>query len=84
MSASWAAVLVSVIIAGAALARELLHRGERDGKIDAILAQLTAITGDHENMASPPNYPTSGKTLAQTQACLDGLVASMINRKLVT
>ena len=35
------------------------------------------------NMASPPNYPTSGKTLAQTQACLDGLIGSMINRQLV-
>lgn len=35
------------------------------------------------NMASPPNYPTSGKTLAQTQACLDGLLGSMINRQLV-
>ena len=35
------------------------------------------------NMASPPNYPTAGKTLAQTQACLDGLIGSMINRQLV-
>lgn len=35
------------------------------------------------NMASPPNYPTSGKTLAQTQACLDGLIGSMVNRQLV-
>jgi hypothetical protein len=49
VSAAWAAVVVSVVIAAAALARELLRRGERDGKIDACLDQLTQIAADHEN-----------------------------------
>ena len=35
-------------------------------------------------MAHPVNYPTAGKTLAQTQACLDQLITSMINRGLVS
>jgi hypothetical protein len=48
VSAAWAAVVVSVVVAAAALARELLKRGERDGKIDACLDQLTQITRDHE------------------------------------
>jgi len=36
------------------------------------------------NMAVPTNFPTAGKTLAQTQACLDALITSMINRALIT
>lgn len=35
-------------------------------------------------MATPPNFPTAGKTLAQTQAALDGLITSMENRGMVT
>jgi len=34
-------------------------------------------------MASPVNWPTAGKTLAQTQACLDAFVQSFKNRGLV-
>lgn len=48
MSPAWAAVLVSVVVALGALGRELIHRGQRDGKIDAILAELTRIAADHE------------------------------------
>jgi hypothetical protein len=52
--------------------------------VDFDVATIDVANGNvNLNMASPPNYPTSGKTLAQTQACLDGLVTSMINRKLV-
>jgi hypothetical protein len=52
--------------------------------INANALTITIPNGNIDlNMASPPNYPTSGKTLAQTQACLDGLIGSMINRQLV-
>lgn len=49
MSAAWAAVLVSVVLGLAALGRELLVRGQRDGKLDACLEQLTRISEDHEH-----------------------------------
>ena len=48
MSALWAAVLVSAAAAVIALIRELLARGERDGKLDACVELLTRITADHE------------------------------------
>lgn len=48
MSASWASVLIAAIVAAAALARELLAHGKRDGKIDTVIEQLAAITADHE------------------------------------
>jgi hypothetical protein len=55
-----------------------------DSTIDAITSTIDVHNGNvNLNMASPPNYPTAGKTLAQTQACLDGLIGSMINRQLV-
>ena len=54
------------------------------GNISAPTATIDVHSGNvNLNMASPPNYPTAGKTLAQTQACLDGLIGSMINRQLV-
>jgi hypothetical protein len=34
-------------------------------------------------IATPVNFPTSGKTLAQTQACLDALITSFRNRGMV-
>lgn len=34
-------------------------------------------------MGTPANYPTSGKTLAQTQACLDQLIGEFANRGMV-
>lgn len=34
-------------------------------------------------IATPTNFPTSGKTLAQTQACLDALITSFRNRGMV-
>ena len=34
-------------------------------------------------IATPPNFPTAGKTLAQTQACLDALITSFQNRGMV-
>jgi hypothetical protein len=48
VSASWAAVMVSVVLALAAIGRELLARGARDGKIDKCMEQLTKIAEDHE------------------------------------
>jgi len=54
------------------------------GNISAPSSTIDVHNGNvNLNMASPPNYPTAGKTLAQTQACLDGLIGSMINRQLV-
>jgi hypothetical protein len=54
------------------------------GNMNANTSTINIANGNVDlNMASPPNYPTSGKTLAQTQACLDGLIGSMINRQLV-
>ena len=54
------------------------------GNISAAASTIDVHNGNvFLNMASPPNYPTAGKTLAQTQACLDGLIGSMINRQLV-
>lgn len=55
-----------------------------NGNITATAAELDIHNGSiFLNMAQPTNYPTAGKTLAQTQACLDALVTSMINRLLV-
>jgi hypothetical protein len=52
--------------------------------IDFDVAVIDVANGKvNLNMAQPPNYPTAGRTLAQTQACLDGLIGSMINRQLV-
>lgn len=49
MNPAWAAVIVSVVLALGAVGRELLIRGNRDGKIDACLEQLTKIAADHES-----------------------------------
>jgi hypothetical protein len=35
-------------------------------------------------MGVPANYPTAGKTLAQTQACVDQLVGELVNRGMVS
>jgi hypothetical protein len=54
------------------------------GNITATASTITIPNGFIDlNMAVPANYPTSGKTLAQTQSCLDALVTSMINRELI-
>ena len=49
MSAPWAAVTVSVIMALAAVAVFLLREGRREGKLDSCLEQLTRIAADHED-----------------------------------
>lgn len=55
-----------------------------NGNITATSATLDIHNGSvNLNMAQPTNYPTAGKTLAQTQACLDALITSMINRLLI-
>jgi hypothetical protein len=66
MSAAWAAVLIAAIAAAAALGRQLLASGERDGKIDACLAQLTKIADDHEErlrlLEEPPGAAAATAT----------------------
>jgi hypothetical protein len=42
-----------------------------------------ALINLHPVMASPVNWPTAGKTLAQTQACLDAFIQSFKNRGMV-
>jgi hypothetical protein len=55
-----------------------------NGSITATSSNIDIPSGSiNLNMAQPANYPTAGKTLAQTQACLDALVTSMINRLLI-
>jgi hypothetical protein len=49
MSASWAAVIVAVVVAAAGLVAFLLREGQREGKLDAVLERLSLITADHEN-----------------------------------
>lgn len=48
MTAPWAAIVVSVVIALAASAVYMLREGRREGKLDACLEQLTRIAADHE------------------------------------
>lgn len=48
MTSAWAAVLVSVLVVLGTIGRELMTRARHEGKLDAILEQLTEITGDHE------------------------------------
>jgi len=43
----------------------------------------SALLPLNPKIATPPNFPTSGKTLAQTQACLDALITSFQNRDMV-
>lgn len=48
-------------------------------------ASLTATNVNlNPAMGIPANYPTTGKTLAQTQAAVDGLIGEMINRGMIT
>ena len=55
-----------------------------NGSITATSSNIDIQSGSiNLNMAQPANYPTAGKTLAQTQACLDALITSMINRLLI-
>lgn len=48
MSASWVAVLISVAVATGAAARAVWLGGQRDGKLDSILASVDKILVDHE------------------------------------
>lgn len=61
-------------------ALETIFSGDITATSQTIFIQSGAID---LNMAVPTNYPTAGKTLAQTQACLDALITSMINRLLI-
>jgi len=63
VSAAWAAVLISLIVALGAVGRELVSRGRRDGKIDACLDQLTRIAADHETRIRLLEVPHSGQHL---------------------
>jgi hypothetical protein len=42
-----------------------------------------ALINLNPQMASPPNWPTAGKTLAATQTCLDAIIQSLKNRGMV-
>ena len=59
-----------------------------DGTLFVGGASGGSITATNFNMnpamGIPANYPTSGKTLAQTQAALDGLIGEMQNRGLIS
>lgn len=60
---------------------ETIFEGDITATSQTIFIQSGAID---LNMAVPTNYPTAGRTLAQTQACLDALITSMINRLLIS
>jgi len=69
------------IVAGLANVQQNLQVG---GNITATTATMDIHNGNiFLNMAIPTNFPTAGKTLAQTQACLDALITSMQNRQLI-
>ena len=48
MNSGWAAALTAFAALIGTLAGVLIRSGRRDGKIDAVLEQLTRITQDHE------------------------------------
>jgi len=48
MGASWAAVVVGAAMFSGTVTGWVWRAARREGKVDAILAQLTAITADHE------------------------------------
>lgn len=48
MNAAWISALVATTMALGVLAGALWRGGRRDGKIDAVLQQLTKLVEDHE------------------------------------
>ena len=48
MTASWAAVVISAMVALLSVGGLVANFGRRDGKVDAILAGLVELTKDHE------------------------------------
>ncbi len=48
MTAAWAAVLVSAIMALAGVIVAAMRMGQREGKIDQCIVQLTKLVADHE------------------------------------
>jgi len=48
MGASWAAVVVGAAMFAGMVTGWIWRAARREGKIDTILAQLTALTADHE------------------------------------
>lgn len=48
MTASWAAVAVAGLMMGGGLLTALWRGGRRDGKLDQLLEELTALGKDHE------------------------------------
>jgi len=48
MSAGWISALVAIAMMLGTFAAILWRGGRRDGKIDAVLEELTKIAGDHE------------------------------------
>lgn len=48
MSASWAAVLASIIVMLGALSIALIKSGRHEGRLEAILDRLVEVSGDHE------------------------------------
>lgn len=48
MSASWAAVAVSASVALFSVAALIYRSGRREGKLDAVLADVAEILKDHE------------------------------------
>lgn len=47
--AAWAGVAVSALLALVAVLAVIQRAATRDGKIDAVLEQLTELTADHED-----------------------------------
>lgn len=61
--------------------------GAGTSSITLTATQVLVNTGNLNGifgMGIPPNYPTTGKTLAQTQAALDNLIGEMQNRGLIS
>jgi hypothetical protein len=48
MSAAWISACVATAMAFGVIAGALWRGGRRDGKIDAVLEELTRIASDHE------------------------------------
>lgn len=57
MNSAWAAVLVALFMMLLAIAGLVWRDGRRDGRLDAILEQLTKITGDHEDRIRAIEHP---------------------------
>jgi hypothetical protein len=48
VSSGWAAAIIATCMMLGSFAAILWRGGKRDGRIDAVLEQLTRIAGDHE------------------------------------